>query len=77
MKEKMGGITVPNFMTVTAPVLCGTDAGKDPEISRKEPRIQNRPTQISLAKLVTKEQKQFSGGKVTFSTNGAGATGHP
>lgn len=37
----------------------------------------NRPTQISPIDFLTKLQKQFDGGMITFSTNGAGELAHP
>ena len=37
----------------------------------------NRPTQICSVEFLTMVQVQFNGGKIGFSTNGAGAIGYP
>ena len=56
------------------PRLYGIGGGIDTEINVIEKRTQKQ-THRKYAQM-TKDQKKFSGGKISFSTNGAGAIGH-
>lgn len=56
------------------PRLYGIGGGIDTEINIIEKRTQKQ-TRNKYAQM-TKDQKKFIGGKISFSTNGAGAIGH-
>lgn len=75
-KNKVGRITWAD-VRATVYLQCSRERGVDIEFSAADWRTQKQIHTKMPNRFFTNVQKQFSGGRIVFSENGAGAVGHP